>query len=301
MTVVRLSVRAPRGHFMHWGSLFGLSVLVHLGVLLGIIVLPRIFRPRLKFPEIYSVNLVSLPAGTPGPSASGPPAEKASAPAPPAPAPPAPKPAPAPPAKAKAEAAIKIPVKPTVKPPKKKQVAKLTPPPPPKSKEPEPKPKEHETKAESSAGSQESAEKAAPTSPETAAGGGGGKGSSTAAVQGAGAQGTGTGGAGGSGGMVDDPAFQFGWYVSHIQSIVSRNWSQPILQDIRASLVAVVHFRVHKDGSVDEIVLERSSGDSVLDRSAVRALQDSNPLPPLPFQWSKESIGFRFEFEIHPD
>jgi len=293
VTVVRLSVRAPRGHFTHWGSLFGLSVLVHLGVLVGIIVLPRVFRPRVKFPEVYSVNLVSLPAGAPGPSASGGPAEKASAPAPPAP-----KPAPAPPPKAKAEPAIKIPVKPTVKPPKQKQVAKVT---PPKPREPEPKPKEHETKAESSAGSQESAEKAAPASKETAAGGGGGEGSGTAAVQGAGAQGTGGGGAGGSGGMVDDPAFQFGWYISRIQSIVSRNWSQPILQDIHASLVAVVHFRVHKDGSVDEIVLERSSGDSVLDRSAVRALQDSNPLPPLPNPWSKESIGFRFEFEIQPD
>ncbi|HEV8376665.1 MAG TPA: TonB family protein [Candidatus Polarisedimenticolia bacterium] len=284
MTVVRLTVRPPRGYFLHWASLFGLSVLFHLGILVGVIVLPRVFRPKIKFPEIYSVNLVSLPAGSPGPREASPPAAKVSPPAPPAP-----KPAPAPPPKAKPQPAIKIPMKVSPKALKPKVAPKPV---------PSTKPKARETKAEPTSAREESAE--TPEPPRAQKAGTGGDGAGSAPSGSLGGQGSGTGG-GGSGGIVDDPAFQFGWYVSNIQAIVSRNWSQPLKPEITGSLVAVVHFRIHKDGRVDEIVLERTSGDSVLDRSAVRALQDSSPLPPLPFQWSKESIGFRFEFEIHPD
>jgi len=100
---------------------------------------------------------------------------------------------------------------------------------------------------------------------------------------------------------VDDPTFQYGWYIAKIQGIIAGNWSRPIKPDISRSLLAVVRFRIEKDGRLSDIALDRSSADAALDRSALRAIQDSNPLPPLPPQFGKDSVGFRFEFELNPD
>ena len=279
MTVVRLTVRSPRSLYTHWFSLLGASLTVHVALILAAIFLPRAFRPRLNFPDIYTVNLVSLPAGAPGPSAAAAPQAKPAAPAPaPAPAPAKPKPA------------IKIPEKPTAKPAKPKPAAK-----PPATV----KPKAEETKPEASNEAAEdpnaSGKETSPTKP---------AGQTSAPVAGLAAGGEGTpggSGAGGAGGMLDDATFQYGWYLSNMSSIFSRNWTRPIKPDLDRTLRAVVHFRIQKDGHLTEIVLETPSGDASLDRSALRAIQDSNPLPPLPYQYGKDSLGVRFFFDLVPD
>ena len=277
MTVVRLTVRSPRSMTTHWFSLLGASLTVHLTLILALIFLPRVFRPRLSFPDIYTVNLVSLPAGTPGPSAAAAPQAKAAAPAPaPAPAPAKPKPA------------IKIPEKPTSKPAKSKPVAK----PPSKPKAEEPKPDASSNAQEDSSASGKEASAAQPA----------GQASAPVAGLAAGGEGVpGATGAGGAGGMLDDATFQYGWYLSNMSSIFSRNWTRPIKPDLDRTLRAVVHFRIQKDGNLTEIVLEQPSGDASLDRSALRAIQDSNPLPPLPYQYGKDSLGVRFFFDLVPD
>ncbi len=277
MTVVRLTLRSPRGLFMHWFSLLGASFTVHLTLILALIFLPRAFRPHLNFPDVYTVNLVSLPAGTPGPKASAAPAPKPAAPTPaPAPAPAKPKPA------------IKIPERPTSKPVKSKPVAKSP-----------AKPKAEETKPDASSDAREdssvSGKEASPPQP---------AGQVSAPVPGlsAGGEGApGVWGAGGAGGMLDDATFQYGWYLSNMSSMFSRNWTRPIKPDLDRTLRAVVHFRIQKDGHLTEIVLEQPSGDASLDRSALRAIQDSNPLPPLPYQYGKDSLGVRFFFDLVPD
>jgi protein TonB len=101
--------------------------------------------------------------------------------------------------------------------------------------------------------------------------------------------------------MLDDATFQYGWYLSNMSSIFSRNWTRPIKPDLDRTLRAVVHFRIQKDGQLTEIVLEQPSGDASLDRSALRAIQDSNPLPQLPYQYGKDSLGVRFFFDLVPD
>ena len=84
-------------------------------------------------------------------------------------------------------------------------------------------------------------------------------------------------------------------------SIFGRNWARPVKPELDRTLRAVVHFQVLKDGTLAEIELEQSSGDPVLDRSALRAVQDSNPLPPLPYQYGKDSLGVHFFFDLKPD
>jgi len=110
-----------------------------------------------------------------------------------------------------------------------------------------------------------------------------------------------SGGPGGGAGFLDDVSFQYGWYLSTISSNLSRNWSPPLKPDLHRTLRAVIHFQIHRDGSLSDIELEQPSGDADLDRAALRAVRDSNPLPPLPYQYGKDFLGVHFFFDLKPD
>ena len=263
MSAVRITLKAPREEVAHWFSMAGFSVLLHATVLGAVVFVPQFFHSAPRFPDVYTADLVSLPAGMPGIPGKGP---RASAPAP---------------APARQEPALKIPEKPEAKPPKAK---------PPRKTEP---PKVKAEKAE---------EKPQPVTSQPVAAAGTAEGGAGAAGAPGGAVGIpgGGGGAGGSG-FLDDATFQYAWYLSNMTSILGRNWARPIKPDLDRTLRAVVHFRVLKDGTLAEIEMEQSSGDPVLDRSALRAVQDSNPLPPLPYQYGKDSLGVHFFFDLKPD
>lgn len=264
MSAIRITLKAPREEVAHWFSMAGFSVFLHATVLGAVVFLPQFFQSAPRFPDVYTADLVSLPAGIPGSPGEGP---RASAPAKPAPAP------------AKPAPAIKIPEKPEAKAPKAKTIRKTEP-----------------TKPE--------AEKTGPepvaSGAATALGSAEGSADTAGAAGGAGGIPGGGGGADGSG-FLDDATFQYAWYLSNMTSIFGRNWARPIKPDLDRTLRAVVHFRVLKDGTLAEIEMEQSSGDPVLDRSALRAVQDSNPLPPLPYQYGKDSLGVHFFFDLKPD
>ncbi|HEU5180884.1 MAG TPA: TonB family protein [Candidatus Polarisedimenticolia bacterium] len=299
MTVVRVTLRTPRGELAHWGFLIGISLALHVAAGVAIIFLPMVLRPKLKFPQVYTVDLMSLPAGAPGPKAGPPEAPPAPNPAPAAAkaAPPISKPAPkpvvkAPPPAPKPKAAIKIPEKPTEKTTKPKPAEKAK-----ETAKPVPEPESTAAAEEKAEGtSKESATKGSEGAPSGAQAPIAGLSNAPGAGEGA----AGAGG-GGAGGMLDDATFQYGWYLSNMSGLFSRNWTRPIKPDLSTSLRAIVHFRIQKDGKITDIVLEQPSGDAALDRSALRAVQDSNPLPPLPYQYAKDSLGVHFFFDLVPD
>jgi TonB family protein len=288
MSAIRVTVRARRSELGHWITMGGFSVVLHAATFVTILFAPRFFQPKIKFPEVYTVDLVSLPAGDPGPPAEGP---RSSAPAA------APAPAPAPP-----EPAVKIPEKPQAALPKPKPVPKKELPKPkiekvekekraptPRATAPElAKPAKSAGAAREGTGDEKSAG-TAPTGGSASAGGGPG-------IPGA----TGPGGAGGTG-MLDDPSFQYGWYLSNMAAILKRNWARPVRPDLDRTLATKIHFRVLKDGTLADVQIVEPSGDAAVDRSALRAVQASNPLPPLPFQWDKDDLGMAFIFEVTPD
>ncbi len=300
MTMVRVTLRTPRGELAHWGFLISVSMAFHVAAGVAIIFLPMAFRPKVRFPQVYTVDLMSLPAGAPGPKAGPPEAPPAPNPAPAAAkaAPPVSKPVPkaivkAPPPPPKPKAAIKIPEKPTEKTTKPKPAEKAK-----ETAKPVPEP---ETTSASGDKTESASKESATKGSEGAASG------AQAPIAGLSSGGPGSGegaagaGGGGAGGMLDDATFQYGWYLSNMSGLFSRNWTRPIKPDLSTTLRAIVHFRIQKDGRISDIVLEQSSGDAALDRSALRAVQDSNPLPPLPYQYAKDSLGVHFFFDLVPD
>jgi colicin import membrane protein len=120
----------------------------------------------------------------------------------------------------------------------------------------------------------------------------------------------GAGQAGGSGGVlgvassmpgvrVDNPDFQFTYYLVIIQNKISSNWNPPYAAGKAGERPkAMVAFQILRNGQIRDVRVESSSGVSFLDQSALRAISRSIPLPPLPQRFLDDSLGVHFSFEL---
>ena len=106
-------------------------------------------------------------------------------------------------------------------------------------------------------------------------------------------------GGGLSGANLEDSALS--WYQSSVTATLYSHWQRPILSGVRETLEVAVAFEIERDGSVTDLRVTQPSGVPSLDRSALRAVADADPLPPLPSHWRHGSISANFIFRLHPE
>jgi len=94
---------------------------------------------------------------------------------------------------------------------------------------------------------------------------------------------------------------EFAWYRASVTAALYSNWRRPILSGLAEPVEASVGFEVLRDGSVVNLHLESSSGVPSLDRSALRAVTDASPLPPLPAQLRESRLSAQFVFRLYPE
>ena len=113
----------------------------------------------------------------------------------------------------------------------------------------------------------------------------------------------GGGGGGGSGLSVGGPGangipgvpedFQFTFYVERMLALIESVWYRP---PATGATRARVRFTIARNGRVEGIQLEESSGVPSFDRAALRALYAANPLPPLPPAYGQPSLTVHLTF-----
>jgi TonB family protein len=107
----------------------------------------------------------------------------------------------------------------------------------------------------------------------------------------AGPPGLGLGGAGG--GSPFDQDFEYAYYVQQMLAKISQHWQRTA---VRGTAVAVIRFTILRDGRIQGAEIETSSGLTILDRSALRAVVLSDPLPPLPNSYPRDQVGVHLRF-----
>lgn len=91
------------------------------------------------------------------------------------------------------------------------------------------------------------------------------------------------------------------FYLARVQQKIGRRWRPtPGLIPGRDSAECLVHFRIGTEGEVIAPSVARSSGLSVFDRQAVRAVIESGPLPPVPPRFARTGLEIRFHFSYTP-
>ena len=110
-----------------------------------------------------------------------------------------------------------------------------------------------------------------------------------------------SGGVGMKGEGGGDFAGRYAWYIESVRRAVSQNWMQNTIDPaVRASRRAhcTTTFTIARDGTIKNIRLAQSSGNSSFDTSAQRALLSIDHLPPLPRDYSGTYVDVTFDFDL---
>ncbi len=91
--------------------------------------------------------------------------------------------------------------------------------------------------------------------------------------------------------LLDTGTFKNSWYNDAVASKIYQHWQTPskTLME-KEELSVVVRFRIMRDGRVTIIGIDKNSGSENLDSSALQAIRDSQPLPPLPQDYRGDSL-----------
>jgi len=95
------------------------------------------------------------------------------------------------------------------------------------------------------------------------------------------------------GNVIMDPQLQA--YLDRLVRLIYQNFNPPSGTEIARGTKSSVQFQISKNGEIDEVVLRSSSGNSIWDRLAIRAVQITKP-PPLPPSYAAESLPLIFDF-----
>ena len=90
------------------------------------------------------------------------------------------------------------------------------------------------------------------------------------------------------------------WYGARVTAALRANWRRPALGNVREPLTVMVAFDILRNGAVRNPRILESSGVPSLDRSALRAVVDAQPLPALPRGLNADLVPARFEFTWYP-
>ena len=95
-----------------------------------------------------------------------------------------------------------------------------------------------------------------------------------------------------------DVDFPFAWYLNRVEGIIARNWN-PRQLGFRegTSRTCVIHFMIDRTGQTSQVTLVNSSGVSLFDREALRAVK-SGRVPPLPPKFPHRALGVTFVFTL---
>jgi periplasmic protein TonB len=107
------------------------------------------------------------------------------------------------------------------------------------------------------------------------------------------------GGMGFSGPGGGDFAGRFPSYVDAVRNRISSNWLQSTVDPtVRWAPRASFSFQVLRDGTVTNIQMMQSSGNTSVDNSARRAILSSTPMSPLPSNYPGNSVTVEFWFDF---
>lgn len=101
-----------------------------------------------------------------------------------------------------------------------------------------------------------------------------------------------------AGATVHSKSFDYPYWFDQAFNKISANFSNPVSSD--AAIIAVVYFEVIQSGRVVTVQVVQSSDIQPFDDACVRAIQRSEPFPPLPKNFRDEIIGISLPFKFEP-
>ncbi|MCS6952717.1 MAG: TonB family protein [Bryobacterales bacterium] len=92
---------------------------------------------------------------------------------------------------------------------------------------------------------------------------------------------------------------RFGWYRDLLEQIIAQKWrTDQVDPHLRSAPPVIVTFVIHRNGRTSDVRIEQSSGNKALDYSALRAVYDASPFPPLPAGYERDEARIEIWFQL---
>ncbi|RWX44253.1 TonB C terminal [Candidatus Electrothrix marina] len=85
-------------------------------------------------------------------------------------------------------------------------------------------------------------------------------------------------------------------YAASLNGRISSHWQLPEIVKTQSNLSTIVALTLRRDGSIEDMRIERESGDSFFDQSVIKALRNSAPLPSFPALINQSTLEFVLTF-----
>ena len=92
---------------------------------------------------------------------------------------------------------------------------------------------------------------------------------------------------------------RFGAYAALVQQLIAQKWNtQEVDPRLRTAPPVIMSFTILRDGTIKDIRVKTGSGNTLLDRSAERALYYVGKVGPLPAEYPRDRAEIEFWFEL---
>ena len=92
----------------------------------------------------------------------------------------------------------------------------------------------------------------------------------------------------------DTSNFKYSYYAGEVKKKISKQWKWI---ENYSQLTVIVYFKIHRNGSISNISIKKSSGNSEYDKYALDTIQRAMPFPDLPEDYGNDILGVYFEFK----
>ncbi|MGH7207069.1 MAG: energy transducer TonB [Nitrospiraceae bacterium] len=90
----------------------------------------------------------------------------------------------------------------------------------------------------------------------------------------------------------------FNQYLARVQLKISSQWNAPPVDLTGRPLEVIIRFRLHRSGTVSDVMIERTSGNEYYDLAGKRAVLNADPLPAFPREMADAYLDAHFSFAV---
>jgi len=89
--------------------------------------------------------------------------------------------------------------------------------------------------------------------------------------------------------------FPYAYYIRQVADKIRAQWNGRAIPGQQPAVI----FEIRRDGRLNQVTIDKSSGNAYYDQVALRAINDAGPFPPLPDDFKKPvlRIGLQFVFD----
>jgi TonB family protein len=90
--------------------------------------------------------------------------------------------------------------------------------------------------------------------------------------------------------------FPYAYYIRQVAEKIRAQWNGKAIPGQQPAVV----FEIRRDGRLNVVAIDKSSGNAYYDQVALRAINDAGPFPPLPEEFKKPMLRIGLQFVFDP-